>query len=96
MNGCEFCGNQEAEHWVVLNEISRLFCSDAHSEKFNNIMKTLKFKAGWLTVDMLLTKQTTEGWTCKAFRGMADLEFNVSFDKDYNILTFEPIFEDSN
>ena len=90
MNGCELCGNQQAEHWAVLNEISRLFCSEDHSIKFNYIMKTLKFQAGWSTIDMLISKESSNGWICKAFRGMVELEFKIIFDESNQVEDFKP------
>ena len=42
---------------------------------------------------MLISKKVTQGWNCKAFRGMADLEFNINFDDENNIISFKPIFK---
>ncbi len=91
MNGCEFCGDQQAEYWVEINAISRLFCSEEHSKRFNNIMKTLKFQAGWSTVDMLISKESSQGWICKAFRGMIELEFKILFDEYNEVKEFKPL-----
>lgn len=88
MNGCEFCGNYEAKHWIEINEKSRLFCSEIHSLQFESILKTLKFKAGWSTVDMLIVKETSQRWICKAFRGMASIEFEVNFDEIGRVTEF--------
>ena len=93
MNGCEFCGKQNSVEWINIEENSRLFCSIDHGTKFQGVLKSLKFHAGWSTVDMLISKKITSGWNCKAFRGMADLEFNLNFDDENNITNFKPIFK---
>ncbi len=92
MNGCEFCGKQESNTWIPIYENSRLFCSDDHGIKFKNILKSIKFHAGWSTVEMLISKKIAQSWNCKAFRGMVELEFNVIFDDENNIEKFTPIF----
>lgn len=92
MNGCEFCGKQDSNTWILIDETSRLFCSDDHGYKFQNILKSIKFHAGWSTVEMLISKKADQGWDCKAFRGMVELEFNVKFDAENNIEKFSPIF----
>ncbi|MHA2028184.1 MAG: TA0938 family protein [Candidatus Kariarchaeaceae archaeon] len=94
MNGCEFCGKQDAEYWKDIGGVSRLFCSEPHSIQFGNIMNALKFHAGWSTVDMLITQEKGKIWNCKAFRGMVEIEFTVCFDDKLNIENFIPQFEE--
>ncbi|OLS19001.1 MAG: hypothetical protein HeimC2_43250 [Candidatus Heimdallarchaeota archaeon LC_2] len=93
MNGCEFCGKQDSDIWIKIQDNSRLFCSKDHGIKFQSILNSIKFHAGWSTVDMLISKKKSQRWNCKAFRGMAELEFDLDFDSENNIITFEPIFK---
>ena len=64
--GCVICGATWGDYWEEVEGQRLFFCCDICAREFTNMVRTVKERTGWTTIDEIKTEGDYRGRVCRA------------------------------
>lgn len=80
--GCALCESTWGDYWEQVEGQKVFFCCWICAAAFKNMVKEIRARTGWPTVDEIKIKGDYRGRECIALRGPNSYKFFVRFDEN--------------
>jgi putative zinc binding protein len=87
--GCALCEATWGDYWEEVEGQQMLFCCDICATEFKNMVRDVKARTGWKSIDEIKMRGDYRGRDCTAVSGDRKYSFFISFDSRGEVQDFK-------
>ncbi len=87
-DGCVICGATWGDYWEEVEGQRMFFCCDICAAEFKNMIRTVKERTGWKTLDEVEMSGNYRGRVCNAKLSENSFRFLIRFNDQGEVQSF--------